>query len=85
MTKGLASVIGELKDGASTLVFARNGGMPISRQNGRTWLGDALDNAGLRQHGPHAASHRLQPPRHAGASRPWRHTEEGLAAASHTP
>ncbi|KIG12222.1 Integrase [Enhygromyxa salina] len=57
MTKRLASVLGTLKQDQRPLVFSRGDDEPISPQNGRTWLGQALDKAELRQHGPHTLRH----------------------------
>ncbi|KIG16754.1 Site-specific recombinase, phage integrase family protein [Enhygromyxa salina] len=57
MTKRLASVLGELKQAKRSLVFTRNANEPISPCNGRTLLGQALDGAELRQHGPHSLRH----------------------------
>jgi integrase len=57
MTKRLASVLGELEDRKRPLVFSRGDNEPISTQNGRTWLGQALKKAELRQHGPHTLRH----------------------------
>jgi integrase len=57
MTKRLASVLGELKQAKRSLVFTRNANEPISPSNGRTLIGQALDGAELRQHGPHTLRH----------------------------
>ena len=57
MTRRLASALDRIHDNKRGLVLSQGGGLPITRQTGRTWLDRALDHAELRRHGPHTLRH----------------------------
>lgn len=58
MTRRLAAALRKLKRGGrDSLVFSREGGVPITKGDYRRWLRHSFKAAGLRVHGPHSLRH----------------------------